>query len=362
MADASRTRCCPIKICPTWVECAPLPEPDICDLSTEWISENGNPVAVTAWITNNDTVAKNYFWSVMPATVSGCTGTLPPSAFIPASGTVIVGPSSSLGVSFSVNGSSLLPGQCAGFEICFLDIDNPALPPICCISTVKRSGGDPCIVWNPTGRAVPLATGYLPIEIKNPTGLTMDLTLVLFDSEGDLTFSRGAGWPAEALPAFELSLAPGASEVIELEGIPPAGIPRIKPVFSNIGIIWCRPLVDPALVGSSYFYQPEAPAAEPPPLSLDIIPPGAWNTPGPAAHLSLPTEVGGEYMLFSSSVLALPSWAPAWPVPTGAAQASDGTIAGSGEPVAIDALIPPPGGPRLYFRMWRSLFDSPGVP
>lgn len=81
---------------------------------------------------------------------------------------------------------------------------------------------------------------------------------------------------------------------------------------------------------------------------------------GATRRIALATEVGGEYDLFSSPGLTPGSWAPAWaPVPTGAAQAADGTVAGSGDPLVIDFFLPPPAGPSLYFRMLRHRYLAP---
>lgn len=194
MSNANRTRCCTLKACFNNPECLPVPtHPDSCTMPPEFICEGG-VANLLVYINNNSVLPRGYNWTISPATFPGCTGNLPPGAFSPSSGTTAtIGAFSSVGVNCTVNTASLLPGQCAGFQLCFTPRGAaPGTPPICCKGKIVCPRPvDPCIgIGNPTTVIAPGKTIGIPIIIKNPTTVVLEASLVPSDMDGLLTFSR----------------------------------------------------------------------------------------------------------------------------------------------------------------------------
>ncbi|MEZ5299175.1 MAG: hypothetical protein R3F11_00655 [Verrucomicrobiales bacterium] len=215
-SNAARSRCCPVKVCFDLPECEPAP-PDACDLLPAYTCENGS-ANVTFYLINNSGTPQQFTWSLAPANVLGCTGTLPFSAFTPGSGiTATVGPNSAFGVTVNVSGASLLPGQCAGFQVCFAPANNPAAIPVCCTSVLRCPvATDPCIVIGNPGVISPGRRIGIPIIIKNPSNAETLIEMVPASTDGSLEFFRRAAPPAD--PLAEL-LPTGLSDAAEPERI-----------------------------------------------------------------------------------------------------------------------------------------------
>jgi hypothetical protein len=357
LTNSARTLCCPLKLCPLWVECAQEPlHPDRCDLAPQFTSENGGTAPATAWIFNGTGSPKSYTFTITPASVPGCTGTLPPVAFFPASGvTLPVGAYSSLGINFSISGTSLLPGQCAGFQICFQEV-GPAVPPppVCCVSKLKRSNNtDICVDWNPTGRSIPVGAGLKTIVIKNPTSAALPVSLLLVQS-GGVEFSltgeyappdfSGAGGPPVDYDAMPIELLLGPHESVPLsftarvKAIPYPG-PGPGPVWSEwqllkrCGVLPYDPVDvgvdDPHTMAAAVFHVPSLqPPSPAPPLSLrdfSFLP----GVAGPAEWTSFQSAPGE--ILHPQSANDLENWLPEAVIPYASVQAADGSIAGTGE-------------------------------
>ena len=61
LTNNARTKCCPLKLCPLWVECAQPETPDRCDLSSKIVADNASPVPTTAWIYNGSNFSEDAF-------------------------------------------------------------------------------------------------------------------------------------------------------------------------------------------------------------------------------------------------------------------------------------------------------------
>lgn len=190
MSNAARTKCCPVQLCFENPECEPQPPAGSCSLRETYFCEQGM-ASVTFYITNNTGTPTAYTWTLAPATVAGCSSTLPAGAFTPASGTTsTLAPFSTTGVTVNVNAAAVAPGSCAGFQLCFLPAANPSAIPVCCFSKIKCPGlADPCLFIGDTlTLATPGRVLGLPIVIKNPTNAVLDTSLVLIDDTGSLRF------------------------------------------------------------------------------------------------------------------------------------------------------------------------------
>jgi hypothetical protein len=370
--NENRTRCCRVRVCPLWVECDPGPPKDICDLPSELVSEANGNVNYTAWITNLSlTQTKTYSWTLMPATVPGCTGTLPGNAFTPVTGTTgPVGPGSAQGVSFSVNASSLAPGNCAGFKICFVEISPAYNEPVCCYSVVRRlRPTDPCVVLNPTGRAIPVVAGDLGIIIKNPTPVPLDMDVIVFDTGGQTSFTfNGPPWPTDpgdicqrivAAPGesaqmiMTANIAPG----VDVNGLPAAVTPGL------VELIWlrlCNNAQGYEILGTQSHFRPggDAPFDFPPPGGPRVLPVSGLMFTNDATQRSvrftMPSEPGAEYHAFSATDLTLlggPGGFRLWPNPGyRLLQAADGTFLGQDGVMTLD-LPGTVGAPREFFKV-----------
>lgn len=204
----------------------------------------------------------------MPANVPGCTGTLPGNAFTPVTGTTgPVLPGSSQGVTFNVSAASLFPGDCAGFKICFSEISPIFTEPVCCFSIVRRLRPfDPCLVLNPTGRAIPVVAGDLDIIVKNPSDLPLDMDLILFDTGGRTAFTyHGPPFPNDSDDIYaRIIAAPGESVPVLLTaniavgpgggGLPPV---EVDPAF--VELLWirlCNNFQGYEILGSQIHFRP----------------------------------------------------------------------------------------------------------
>jgi len=348
--NETRTRCCRVRVCPQWVECDPGPPKDICDIASEVAAEANGIANYTAWITNNSpTQTKTYSWTVMPAAVPGCTGTLPANAFTPITGTTPpVGPGGIQGVAFAVNAASLAPGACAGFKICFTEVTFQLVEPVCCYSVVRRLRPfDPCIVLNPTGRAIPVVAGGLPVIIKNPTSAPLDMDVILFDTGGQTAYTLSVPPPWPHNPddyCLRINAAPGESVPVLLNANiatgPNTGGPPVEVNPALVELIWLR-LCNNAqgfeIIGTQIHFRPGGFAP------LEIPPPGPRQLPiaGVAfqnnsfsrlARFTMPSEPGSEYQAFSAFDLQQPMAIGGhriWPLPGyRLVQAPDGTFLG----------------------------------
>ena len=319
--NENRTRCCRVRVCPLWVECDPGPPRDTCDLPSELVSEASGNTNYSAWITNNSaTQTKSYSWMAMPATIPGCTGTLPPNAFTPITGlTGPVGPGSSQLVSFTVNAASLAPGDCAGFKICFSELSPIFVEPVCCFSVVRRlRASDPCIVLNPTGRSIPVVAGEFAAVIKNPTTAALEMDVVLFDTGGQTSYSyQGPPWPADPNDVCQrIVVAPGESVPVLLKaniaggggggGLPPV---EVDPKF--VELIWirlCNNTQGYEILGTQIHFRPGGiePFTFPPP-GPRVLPVGgvvfSKHPTSPLMHLTVTGGPGEEYHTFTDTNL-----------------------------------------------------------
>jgi hypothetical protein len=208
-SNANRTRCCPQSVCFDLPPCQAV-RPDRCAMQSHFICNSNGPTPVTFYITNNSGSSQSYQWTITPVAMPGCTGTLPANAFTPASGTTSsIGSNRTQGVTLNVNTASIAPGQCAGFEVCFTPSNAPGAVPVCCRAVVQCPGiGTPCvIIHDALARSFPGGVIGIPVEIKNPTDIEMNVDLVFSDSEGLLAFSTGDGEPAVDMP-LSLTLGP----------------------------------------------------------------------------------------------------------------------------------------------------------
>lgn len=356
LTDAARTRCCPLKLCPLWVECAPDPHDDHdCRLASEFISENGAPAAVTAWIFNASGTPKYFNWSVGPAAVAGCTGNLPLLAFFPASGTAgPVGPWSTLAVPFTISGASLVAGQCAGFQFCFSEDGLKQSPVHCCVSKLKRSNlKDVCVIWDPLERSIPVGAGTIRLIIKNPTTTAQSLSLLLVQDGGYVDYSltgmfsegpdSGAAGPpvdAEVMP-LDVNLGPG--EVLPLTfkaKVKVIPFPPVDPIFDEWHLIrLCRgPITDPDTLATHLFHIPYRHPGSPtlPDQRNYRYVPHAIN---PSRLLALETDPGEVLTPLQSTDLQ--TFLPDWLVPYGSIQGADGTLTGTGGPLFAQPLYAP---------------------
>ena len=370
LTNSARTKCCPLKLCPLWVECAQPETPDRCDLSSRIVADNASPVPTTAWIYNGSNTPKSYNFTITPVSVPGCTGTLPPVAFLPSSGvTLAVGAFSSLGLNFTISPASLLPGQCAGFRVCFQEVSPVYVPPVCCISKITRSNNtDPCIIWNPIGASIPVAAGLKTIIIKNPTSAVMPLDLMLIQSGGvelsltgefasaDGSAGGGLGGPApdyDAMP-FSIVLGPHESVPLTFTGRVKADVfPGIGPgpKWTELQIIrLCNVLPnggggidDPHTIAADVFHVPSGQPVSPA-LPLDQRDFG-FSAGSPDTGLWTAIDTTPGEMLFPEFSENLHTFLPNEAIPFATVQAADGTLAGTGQP--LWSYTPPRRGPRF---------------
>jgi hypothetical protein len=320
--NADRSKCCRVKVCPLWVSCDPGPPKDVCDLASETVSEANGLAPQVAWITNNSpSQTKTYSWYVVPAVVPGCTGTLPAGAFTPSSGiTGPVGPGSSQAVAFTVNASSLPPGVCAGFQICFTAIDTlEESQPICCPGIVRKiRPSDPCIIKNPTGRGIPPLVGDVDIIIKNPTTAAMEMDIILFDTGGNTSYATsGPPWPAESNEMVQrLTIPPGesmpmlAAANLAVVGPGGGGVP-VEPVNPQlVEALWirlCNNAQGYEILGSEIRFQPGGTGPLPLPEPGGTLPVSGVALGSiygsPVMQLSTWSEAGDEYEAWSSTDL-----------------------------------------------------------
>ena len=211
MSNTARTRCCPVQVCFDNPECEPQPPAGTCALRDTYFCENGT-ASVTFYLTNNTGSPAAFAWSLAPATVPGCTSSLPPAAFTPASGTTpTLAPFSTAGVTVSVNAGTVAAGTCAGFQVCFVPASNPAAAPVCCLAKIRCPRlADPCVfIGDPLTLASRGRVIGLPVVIKNPTDAVIDTSLVFTDDTGALEFFSApptadtgtpAAGPGEVIP------------------------------------------------------------------------------------------------------------------------------------------------------------------
>lgn len=369
--NADRSKCCRVKVCPPWVSCDPGPPKDICDLAGEIVSEANGLATQTAWITNNSpTLTKNYSWFVVPATVPGCTGTLPAGAFTPSGGVVgPIGPGSAQGVTFTVNAASLPPGVCAGYRICFTELSPfNNVEPVCCDGIVRKlRPTDPCVVLDPVGRGVPSLVGDVDIVIKNPTSAAMDMDVILFDTGGASAYAPGRGTPpTEANDLVQRLTIPPAEGVAMLAqanlavigtGGGGGSVPVNPELVEAIWIRLCNNAQGYEILGSRIVFRPggtgplELPPAD---GTLPVSGVGLADFFGsPVMQLSTWSEPGAEYEAYSSTALhdLAPGGRRIWPTqgfrtitgPTGTFVGKDG-ILHLGLPVTR-------GAPREFFKV-----------
>ena len=368
--NETRTRCCRVRVCPLWVECDPGPPKDVCDLASEVVAEANGNAPYTAYITNNSGLTKTYSWVVMPATIPGCTGTLPANAFSPVTGTTPpVGPGSTQGVFFTVNAASLAPGTCAGFKICFSEISPVFVEPVCCSSIVRRARPfDPCIVLNPTGRSIPTLAGRVAAVIKNPTSAPMEMDVVLFDTGGGTTYAyEGSPAPTEANDVFQsVTIAPGESSPTLLianiaVGGGGTGVPvEIHPAL--VELIWirlCNNAQGYEILGSQIDFRPGGvmPFVFPPPGPRQLPISGLEFAPEYSSRVvrfTVASEPGGEYDAFAAPSLNPPiavGGTRIWPLPGyRMLRAADGAFLGKDGVLTLD-LPATPGASREFFKV-----------
>lgn len=318
--NETRTRCCRVRVCPLWVECDPGPPKDHCDLPGNLVSEVNGNTSCTTWITNNSpTQTKTYAWSLTPATVPGCAGTLPANGFTPLSGvTGPVLPGSSQGVSFTINAAAVAPGLCAGFQICFSEVTPFFVEPVCCKGIVRRlRDTDPCLILNPTGRAIPVVAGDLGAIIKNPTSAQLDLDVILFDTGGQTAYTYdGPPWAVDPNDVTQrVSILPGETVPVLLKaniavGLD-TGLPPVAVDPALVQLIWirlCNNTQGYEILGSQIHFRPggHEPFTFPPP-GPRVLPVGdvmySKNSSSPLMHLAVPSEPGSEYRAFSDTNL-----------------------------------------------------------
>lgn len=352
LTNAERTRCCPLRLCPLWVGCAPLTDPHTCDLASEFVSENGGLANGSAFITNGTGTPKMFTWSVSPAAVPGCTATLPPNAFFPASGTIgPVSPWSSILVPFTISGAAIPAGQCAGFQFCFQEVSQAQTAVHCCYSKVRRTRpSDPCVIWDPAGRKFPTGAGLMRIAIKNPTSSPLSLSLMLGQS-GDTEFSLTGQFPAAdggstgaGGPPADLSFLPVDVDIPPFGVVPLTFQSRVKPApLPHVGPIWnewylirlCRGSspVDPEVIGTHLVHIPfEQPGPGLPPGDRFFAFMGR-DTSGTPNFLQCDSDYDEILSLRSSSDLH--DWTQEWPESFGLVQAPDGTFLGTGSPLFL---------------------------
>jgi hypothetical protein len=379
--NADRSKCCRVKVCPLWVSCDPGPPKDICDLAHEIVSEANGVATQTAWITNNSpTLTKNYSWFVVPATVPGCTGTLPAGAFTPSGGLVgPIGPGSAQAVSFTVNAASLPPGVCAGYRICFTEVSPfNAVEPVCCDGIVRKiRPSDPCIIKNPTGRGIPPLVGDVDIIIKNPTSAVMEMDIILFDTGGNTSYAAsGPPWPADANEMVQrLTIPPGESvpmlAAANLAVVGPGGSGGVVPVDPKlVEAVWlrlCNNAQGYEILGSEIRFQPGGTGPLPLPEPGGTLPVSGVSLAdlfgSPVMQLSTWSEPGDEYEAWSSTDLLhlAPGGKRIWPTAgfrliTG----PDGTFLGMDG--VMDLSLPATRGiPREFFKV-RSVDPVFGTP
>ncbi len=374
LTNLTRTRCCPLKLCPLWIECEQPQQPDRCELSSRIVADSANPVSTTAWIFNGSNTAKTYNFFITPVSVPGCSGTLPPVALQPSSGTTLpVGPFSSLGVNFTINPGSIPPGQCAGFQVCFQEVGPVPVPPVCCVSKVSRSSGaDVCVDWNPTGRSIPVGTGVKTIVIKNPTSAVMPVSLLLVQSGGvefSLTGefpaadSSGAGLPPPDMDSMPIELVLGPHESVPVTFAARARAitfpgPGPGPVWAEWQLLrLCNVLPhdpagggvdDPHTVAAAVMHIPAILPGEAPPLDLhdfSLVPSGDPDFD----WLTLSTAPGEVLLPQNSNDLE--TFLPDLVIPYGTVQAADGSIAGTGQTL-YSAKPKRRNGPIMRFLRW----------
>ena len=373
--NEDRSRCCRVRVCPAWVECDPGPPKDHCDIASEVVTDGNGIANYSAFITNvSPTQTKSYSWTVTPATVPGCTGTLPANAFTPISGiTGPVGPGSSQSIVFSVNASSLAPGDCAGFKICFVEITPAYNEPVCCFSVVRRSRpSDPCVVLNPTGRAIPVVAGDLDIIVKNPSSGILDTDIIVFDTGGLTTYSfKGPPWPSNPSDICNRVIAgPGESVPILLQaniavGTGPGGEPiGVDPAL--VELIWirlCNNAQGYEILGTQIHFRPGGtqPFVFPPPGPRMVPISGLtlFRDPTfPVIRFTMASEPGAEYHAFADTDLirlGATGGRRLWPLPGyRAIHAADGTFVGTDGVMTLD-LLGTPGATREFFKVQTAL-------
>jgi len=378
LTNSSRTLCCPLKLCPLWVECAQPETPDRCDLSSRIVADNALPVSTTAWIFNGSNTPKVYNFTITPVSVPGCSGTLPPVALQPASGTTLtVGAFSSLGIPFTINPSSLAPGQCAAFRVCFQEVSPVVVPPICCISKISRSNNtDVCVDWDPIGVGIPVGAGLKTIVIKNPTSAVMPVSLRLVQT-GGVEFSLTGEFPSAdgsaggGGPTVDLDYLPIETELQPGQVMPITFTARVKAITfpgPGPGPVWAEwqllklcnvlpvnpvdPIDDPHTVASAVFHIPNATPTGPLPEDLRdfrFVPGGDpdFDT------LSLFTTPGEILRPHASDDLH--DFFPDWVLPYATVQGPDGSVAGTGQTLYASSPRPVSPGLQKLRRFFRWL-------
>lgn len=289
LADVTRTRCCTVKLCFTNPACL-IPPPDSCQLANEYICENG-AANLLMYICNNSPTPRCYTWTLSPATVPGCSGTLTPTSFTPASGiTPTIGANSCVGIASVVN-STLTAGQCAGFKFCFTPKNwtgGTRPPTICCIGKIVCPGHtDPCIVIGDARTVVrPGGVIGVPVIIKNPTDVVLTVDLVPQDADGVLTFSSLTGLITDEAP-YTVTLQPG--EMADTTFLATASLANTK-VGTGI-IIIAKPCVGRYL--DDHYYG----------VGVGSV---LYGPSIPASHISVPIQRAAGPLVVTSTGLALP--------------------------------------------------------
>ncbi|MCH7229066.1 hypothetical protein [Haloferula sp. A504] len=78
---------------------------------------------------------------------------------------------------------------------------------------------DPCVVLNPTGRAIPSVAGPVDIVIKNPTSAVMEMDVIVFDTGGNTGYSAVGSPPPDVADDMVQRLSVPLGDSVPLERV-----------------------------------------------------------------------------------------------------------------------------------------------
>ncbi|NNM31208.1 MAG: hypothetical protein HKO57_16960, partial [Akkermansiaceae bacterium] len=165
-------------------------------------------------ICNNSAVPRTYSWDIQGA--PGCSVSLAPFAFSPSSGVVTIPANSCETILVTVDCSSLQPGGCAGFEVCFHRV-NPTGPEICCTGVVYRPVPGK-LVFKQAFPDDPITlpwggTGTIKFDVSNPGQQPISADVFFLGALGAVDFGQGTSSSGHGI---RVTIAAGAQQCIAL--------------------------------------------------------------------------------------------------------------------------------------------------